>query len=141
MVNIFTEFFLELGWIEWALPSKVKEPWTSTLDENEFFISLESWRNYAFNWAWNFEKNALVFFLPVMQRTKIPTELKIVFEKKASSWREPLYKNGKPYAISVFQKKIDARETNECADQMILQQCVFRRQTNNNWLFENNCKH
>ena len=69
-----------------------------------------------------------------MQRTKRWTELKIIFEKKAlintsagnaceyvttkdlgfssvgnASGREPLYKNGKPYAVSVFQRKEDAR--------------------------------
>ena len=76
-----------------------------------------------------------------MQRTKRPTELKILFENKAlintnfgnareyvtvkdlgerqcpstlsflrnASGLEPLYKNGKPYAVSVFQRKKDAR--------------------------------
>ena len=61
-----------------------------------------------------------------MQRTKKPTELKIVFEKKAlintnfgnacefvktlsfkgnASGREPLYKNGKPYTLCPMTKK------------------------------------
>ena len=74
-----------------------------------------------------------------MRRTKRSTELEIIFEKKAlidtnfgnackyitvkerqwtlmlssfvgnASVREPLYENGKSYAVSVFQRKVDAR--------------------------------
>ena len=51
------------------------------LDENEFFISLESWRNSAFNRAWNFEKNPLVFHYSNAKNEKT-NWIKIIFEKK-----------------------------------------------------------